>query len=147
MVLKYDTPNAERLRSLIASKGYGIVEFSDILYGKGKGRNVLGELKNRPDMRSSTLVKICRLLNVSMDVLFSDEEENNKSTSTQTIDGNHNIVNSTVKTTDYLLLKSQLEAQKLLLEEKDARINELKKHNEDLGKRLDMVLQLGQKQN
>lgn len=61
-----------------------------------------------------------------------------------TVNGHHNVINSNYVNTDVTTLRAEVKALKMVIEEKNQRIDDLKKANSDLGKRLDMVLQLGQ---
>lgn len=60
-----------------------------------------------------------------------------------TVNGNNNVVNSNYVNTDIAALKAELNALKLVLEEKNKRVEDLIKANDTLNARLDMVLQLG----
>ena len=60
-----------------------------------------------------------------------------------TINGHHNVVNSSYVNTDITTLNAEVKALKMLIEEKNQRIEDLKKANTELGQRLDMVLQSG----
>ena len=61
-----------------------------------------------------------------------------------TVNGHHNVVNSNYVNTDVTTLKAEVKALKMVIEEKNQRIEDLKCTNSELGRRLDMVLQLGQ---
>ena len=60
------------------------------------------------------------------------------------INGHYNVVNSSYVNTDVTSLKAEVKALKMLIEEKNQRIEDLKNVNAELGARLDMVLQYGQ---
>lgn len=60
-----------------------------------------------------------------------------------TINGYHNVVNSSYVNTDITTLNAEVKALKMLIDEKNQRIEDLKKANTELGQRLDMVLQSG----
>ncbi len=142
MSIDFDTPCADRLQYFLDKRGMTSRQLSKMIWEDKTHRDIVKELKTKPDTRSSTLVKICRILDISIDSLF-EKPINDKNN--QPIVGNHNIVNSNYVNTDITTLKAENQALRLVLEEKNARINDLKKSNEELGKRLDVVLQLGLK--
>jgi len=86
-------------------------------------------------------MKICNILDISLDELFSGSDKIGDS---PYIVGNQNIVNSAVYTTDVKALQAENRALRLLVREKEERIKDLKKVKEELGRRLDYVLKLGQ---
>lgn len=142
MNFDYDRPNVDKILFLMKKKGLNARQLSKILYGDKTTRDIISGLIKKPDLRSSTLIKLCRVLDTSIDSLFQNSDNSLKS---QPIIGNHNIINSGNLNTDLNNLRAENRALKMVIEEKKARIEDLKKTNEDLGKRLDLVLGLGRK--
>lgn len=86
-------------------------------------------------------MKVCNILDISLDDFFGGSDKIGES---PFIVGNQNIINSSVVNQDPKSLQAENKALKMLIKEKDERINDLKKVNEDLGGRLDLVLKFGQ---
>ena len=70
----YDLPSPKRLEMIIKSKGISSRDLSKALYGQKTHRDVVVELSTKKDPRSSTIVRISRILQVPLDALFVDEE-------------------------------------------------------------------------
>lgn len=133
----FETLNIDRLRYLLQLRGMSEREFSKRLWGSGTHRN-FKYFGQKPDVKCSTLVKICTILKIPMDSLFSAVDTNGDIPS---IVGNDNIVNSSIIGSDISRLKHENETLKLLVKEKDARIEDLKKVNDA---QLNLLLNLGQ---
>jgi hypothetical protein len=86
-------------------------------------------------------MKICNTLDISLDELFSGSDKIGES---PYIIGNQNIVNSAVFNQDQLSLMAENKALKMLIKEKDERINDLKKVNGQLETMVDLLKQKGQ---
>ncbi len=139
--MKYDFDKLKtgRLRELIARANLTEKAFCKALWGE-QTHQVLINLERRPDVRASTLVKIATILDCSIDDLFLLKDRNE--TENPSVVGNNNVVNSHYVNTDIPSLKAEIKALRMLIDEKNARIEDLKKANDEVGKRLDLVLSL-----
>lgn len=134
-----NTVKSERVRELLERAGISIGEFSKSLWG-AKTHNTITYFDARPDVKVSTLVRMAEVLGCSIeDILIKSDGTSD----VPTINGHYNVVNSSYVNTDVTSLKAEVKALKMLIEEKNQRIEDLKKANTELGLRLDMVLQLG----
>lgn len=139
--MKYENNmvKSARVKELLGRAGISIGDFSKSLWGL-KTHNSITYFDTRPDVKVSTLVRMAEILGCSIeDILIKSDE----SSDTPTINGHYNVVNSSFINTDVTTLKAELKALKMVIEEKNQRIEDLKKANTELGLRLDMVLQLG----
>lgn len=135
-----NTVKSERVRELLERAGISIGEFSKSLWG-AKTHNTITYFDARPDVKVSTLVRMAEVLGCSIeDILIKSDGTSD----VPTINGHYNVVNSSYVNTDVTSLKAELKALKMLIEEKNQRIEDLKNVNAELGARLDMVLQYGQ---
>lgn len=141
--MKYEnnTVKSSRVKELLARAGISIGDFSRSLWGT-KTHNSITYFDARPDIKVSTLVKMAEILNCSIEDILIKTDTNSD---TPTINGHHNVINSNYVNTDVTTLEAEIRALKMVLEEKNQRIDDLKKANSELGNRLDMVLNLGQK--
>ena len=87
-----------------------------------------------PNFRHQRLIDLANALDVPIDILLEVKEKN---TDIPNIRGNHNNINSTIINNDIATLKSENESLKMLIKEKDSRI-------EDLKRNLDTVIKLAQ---
>ena len=87
-----------------------------------------------PKLGHQTLIFLANSLYVSFDTFLEVQE---KKSDFPNINGNNNNVNSTVINNDIASLKSENESLKMLIKEKDMRI-------EDLKRNLDTVIKLAQ---
>lgn len=135
----YNTLNIERLRYLLRQKGMTERAFSKALWGDGTHLNIK-YFAQKPDVKCSTLIKICNILGVSVESIFApmDDKDNVPS-----IVGNDNIINSAIIGSDISRLKHENDTLKLVLKEKDARIDDLKNINSKLEDRLDLIIKMG----
>ena len=85
---------------------------------------------------------MAEILGCSIEDILKKSDTN---TDIPTINGDHNVVNSNNISSDVTTLKAEVRALKMVIEEKNQRIEDLKKANSDLGNRLDLLLQLGRK--
>lgn len=135
-----NTVKSERVRELLERAGISIGEFSKSLWG-AKTHNTITYFDARPDVKVSTLVRMAEVLGCSIeDILIKSDGTSD----VPTINGHYNVVNSSYVNTDVTSLKAEVKALKMLIEEKNQRIEDLKNVNAELGVRLDMVLQYGQ---
>lgn len=135
-----NTVKSERVRELLERAGISIGEFSKSLWG-AKTHNTITYFDARPDVKVSTLVRMAEVLGCSIeDILIKSDGTSDL----PTINGHYNVVNSSYVNTDVTSLKAEVKALKMLIEEKNQRIEDLKNVNAELGARLDMVLQYGQ---
>ena len=135
-----NTVKSERVRELLERAGISIGEFSKSLWG-AKTHNTITYFVARPDVKVSTLVRMAEVLGCSIeDILIKSDSTSD----VPTINGHYNVVNSSYVNTDVTSLKAEVKALKMLIEEKNQRIEDLKNVNAELGARLDMVLQYGQ---
>lgn len=135
-----NTVKSERVRELLERAGISIGEFSKSLWG-AKTHNTITYFDARPDVKVSTLVRMAEVLGCSIeDILIKSDGTSD----VPTINGHYNVVNSSYVNTDVTSLKVEVKALKMLIEEKNQRIEDLKNVNAELGARLDMVLQYGQ---
>ena len=141
--MKYEnnTVKSSRVKELLARAGISIGDFSRSLWGT-KTHNSITYFDARPDIKVSTLVKMAEILNCSTEDILIKTDTNSD---TPTINGHHNVINSNYVNTDVTTLKAEIRALKMVIEEKNQRIDDLKRANSELGNRLDMVLNLGQK--
>lgn len=129
-----------RVKELLLKTGMSITDFSKSLWGP-KSHNSLSYFDTRPDVKVSTLVRMAEILDCSIEDILIKKDGNSDA---PTVNGHHNVVNSNYANTDVTTLRAEIKALKMVIEEKNQRIEDLKNTNEALGKRLDMVLQLGQ---
>lgn len=135
-----NTVKSERVRELLERAGISIGEFSKSLWG-AKTHNTITYFDARPDVKVSTLVRMAEVLGCSIeDILIKSDGTSD----VPTINGHYNVVNSSYVNSDVTSLKAEVKALKMLIEEKNQRIEDLKNVNAELGARLDMVLQYGQ---
>lgn len=136
------TPNLEYLNQVLRDRNLTPRQLSKLLFGDGTHRNIIKEITTKPDIRASTVVRLCRALNISMDSLYQNDIDGLKN---QTINGIGIVTNSNHVKIDMADLRAENKTLKLLIAEKDKRIEEMQKHNDQLGRRLDLLIQLGQK--
>lgn len=132
--------NLEFLRKAIASRGMTERQFAILMWGEDTHRTI-NDFLRRPNTTIETAMKVCNILDISLDDFFGGSD---KIGASPFIVGNQNIINSSVVNQDPKSLQAENKALKMLIKEKDERINDLKKVNEDLGGRLDLVLKFGQ---
>lgn len=140
MAYIYDTVNIERLRYLMKLRGINERDFSKKLWGTGTHRDFDNYFSQKTNVRCNTLVRICNILNIPMDALFTDLDTNSP---IPPIMGNDNIINSAIIGSDISSLKHENDTLKLVLKEKDARIDDLKNINSKLEDRLDLIIKMG----
>lgn len=129
-----------RVKELLLKTGMSITDFSKSLWG-AKSHNSLSYFDARPDVKVSTLVRMAEILDCSIEDILIKKDS---SSDAPTVNGYHNVINDNYVNTDVTTLRAEIKALKMVIEEKNQRIEDLKNTNEALDKRLDMVLQLGQ---
>ena len=132
--------DVEKLKAIIKARGLRDRDICIILWGEDTHRSI-ADFGRRPNSTIKTAMKVCNVLDISLDELFSGSDKIGDSPH---IVGNQNIVNSSVVNQDVKALQSENKALRMLIKEKDERIADLKKVKDDLGRRLDFVLKLGQ---
>lgn len=135
-----NTVKSARVKELLLRAGISIGDFSKSLWGP-KSHNSITYFDARPDVKVSTLVRMAEILGCSIEDILIKSDGGSDS---PTVNGHHNVINSNYVNTDVTTLKAEVKALKMVIEEKNLRIEDLKKSNTELGRRLDLVLQLGQ---
>ena len=93
-------------------------------------------------MTIETAMKVCNILDISLDDFFGGSD---KIGASPFIVGNQNIVNSSVVNQDLKSLQAENKALRLVIKEKDERIADLKKVNEQLDSIISIMQEKGQK--
>lgn len=132
--------DVEKLKTIIKARGFREREFCVIMWG-GDTHRTINEFKRRPNTTIETAMKVCNTLDISLDELFSDSDKIGDS---PYIVGDQNIVNSAVINQDAKSLQSENKALKMLVKEKDERIADLKKVNQQLSDVVDLLNRKGQ---
>ena len=132
--------NLDFLKKAIQSRGLTERQFAVLMWGKGTHRTI-NDFVRRPNTRIETAMKVCNLLDISLDDFFRGSD---KIGTSPFVVGNKNIVNSSVINQDTRSLQAENNALRMLIKEKDERISDLKKVKDELGARLDFLLKLGQ---
>ena len=142
MIYDFDSIRVEKVKQLLVERGMTDRQAAKILWGDKptNHRSLIKEVEKTDNMGIKTACKICNLFDVTLDYFLQKSDTNN---SNPTITGNNNVVNSSYVNSDIPTLRAEVKALKMVIEEKNKRIEDLKKANEDIGRRLDMVLTLG----
>lgn len=143
MAAENEKPNLAFIKAVLKERGMTTRQLSKLIYGEDTHRDIVKEVATKPDIRASTLLKLCRALGVSLDSLYQYSDTDGLKV--PTISGIANVSNSTNVKIEMADLRAENKALKMLIEEKDKRLEEQKRYIDELGKRLDLVLQLGQK--
>lgn len=141
MEIDYDMPSVERLKFFIEARGMTARQLSKLVWDDKTHRDVIDELTKKPNVRAKTLVKICRILKVPIDCLF---QKSDKERDFQIIDGNNSNVKSSYNDIEIITLKAENNALKMIIQEKDSRIEDLKKFNMDLLAHINATDKVGQ---
>jgi hypothetical protein len=131
--------NMDFLKKALEARDISERQFAILMWGKNTHRTIKDFIR-RPNTTIETAMKVCNILDISLDDFF------NGSDNTETIPnivGNKNIINSSVVNQELKTLQAENRALKMLIDEKNERINDLKKVNDELGVRLDLVIKLG----
>lgn len=132
--------DVEKLKAVIKARGFKEREFCIIMWGFDTHRTI-NEFKRRPNTTIETAMKVCNTLDISLDELFSGSDKIGDS---PYIVGDQNIVNSAVINQDAKSLQSENKALKMLVKEKDGRIADLKKVNQQLSDVIGLLNRKGQ---
>lgn len=132
MLYKRETPDTDVIIEVLKRNGMTMRQLSKLMYGENTHRDLIKNLREKPDIRSSTLVRICNLLEIPMETLFNNEINYENSGEVPSIVGNNNVVNSSVINNDITALRAENKALKLLIEEKNMRIEDLRQQNKEL---------------
>ena len=130
----------DRLQALIRARGLRERDFCTILWGKDTHRTIK-EFARRPNTTIGTAMRVCNLLDISLDELFSGSDIMGES---PRIIGNQDIIKDSTTSQDVQSLQSENRALRMVIKEKDERIADLKKYKDELSTHLDLVLKLGQ---
>ena len=141
--MRYECINIDMdfLQKTLKSRGITERQFALLMWGDGTHRTISDFLR-RPNMTIGTAMKVCNILDISLDDFFRGSD---KIGSSPFVVGNQNIVNSSVINQDYKFLQAENKALKTLLKEKDERITDLKIVNDQLNSCLDAIRKKGQK--
>lgn len=131
------TVKSERVKELLKRAGISIGDFSRSLWGP-KSHNAITYFDTRPDVKVSTLVKMAEILDCSVEDILIKSDSNSD---IPTINGHHNVVNSSYVNTDVTSLQAEIKALNMVIEEKNQRIEDLKKANEHLSSSIELVKQ------
>lgn len=131
------TVKSERVKELLKRAGISIGDFSRSLWGP-KSHNAITYFDTRPDVKVSTLVKMAEILDCSVEDILIKSDSNSD---IPTINGHHNVVNSSYVNTDVTSLQAEIKALNMVIEEKNLRIEDLKKANEHLSSSIELVKQ------
>lgn len=131
------TVKSERVKELLKRAGISIGDFSRSLWGP-KSHNAITYFDTRPDVKVSTLVKMAEILDCSVEDILIKSDTNSD---IPTINGQHNVVNSSYVNTDVTSLQAEIKALNMVIEEKNQRIEDLKKANEHLSSSIELVKQ------
>ena len=130
----------ERLEEMIKERGLTKTQFAKLMWNKEDHRGIK-EFARRPNMRIETAMKICNILDISLDELFDGSD---KAGNSPNIVGNQNIINSSIVSNDPAAMRAEIRTLRALIKEKDLRIDELKETNTRLCKQVDFFIKLGQ---
>lgn len=132
--------NLEFLRKAIASRGMTERQFAILMWGEDTHRTI-NDFLRRPNTTIETAMKVCNILDISLDDFFGGSD---KIGASPFIVGNQNIVNSSVINQDLKSLQAENKALRLVIKEKDERITDLKKVNEQLDSIIGIMQEKGQ---
>lgn len=143
MVLERINPNLEYIQDVLKKRNLTPRQLSKMIFGESTHRDIVKEITTKPDVRASTVVKLCRALEISMDSLYKDNITSKQDV--QTINRIGIINNSPHAKVDLADLRAENKALKMVIEEKDKRIAEQLKYIEQLDSKLDLALKLQNK--
>ena len=92
MALERINPNLEYIQDVLKERNLTPRQLSKLIFGEGTHRDIVKEITTKPDVRASTVVKLCRALEISMDSLYKDNITSKQDV--QTINGIGIINNS-----------------------------------------------------
>ncbi len=130
--MRYKNFSINHLKQVLDELGVSERELCKRLKGKDTHARLQEILT--PKFGHQTLIDLANALDVSIDTILEVQEQKSD---IPNIKGNNNNINSTVINNDIATLKSENESLKMLIKEKDLRI-------EDLKRNLDTVIKLAQ---
>lgn len=132
--------NIDFLKKTLQARGLSERQFAILMWGEDTHRTI-GDFIRRPNMTIETAMKVCNILDISLDDFFGGSD---KIGASPFIVGNQNIVNSSVINQDLKSLQAENKALRLVIKEKDERITDLKKVNEQLDSIIGIMQEKGQ---
>lgn len=130
MVRYFKTLHLKRLQQLISEAGLTDREFCKKLWGE-RTHQTLKYFIEKPDPRISRVVKIAEILHCSIEDIMIDSDDFTTRDRTKFVQEDEQVSHHEVTA-----LKSEIESNKELLKEKDARISDQKIYIEHLVKLL-----------
>lgn len=119
--MKYKAFNLDRLRAILTARGLKDRDLVKMMYGPKSHQTFQSIFTKQFGVQK--LIDVCNALQIPSDSLFDIEDEGREQI--PAITGNFNNVNSTVINYDLATLRSENEALKVLIKEKDNRIADL----------------------
>lgn len=136
MTYDFTIINYVRLKELIQQAGLSDREFCKQLWGDDT-HTTIQYFIDKPNIRVNSLVRIAEILHCPMDKIFQKSDTNG---TVPAIEGDKNNVNSNNIRIEINSLKAENQALKMVIDEKNERIAELKKLAEQLERHLNYVL-------
>lgn len=140
MIYKRELPNFDVVLDVLNKSGMSVRQLSKLMYGENTHLNIIKSFRNKPDIRSSTLIKLCNILSISIDSLFDKNDSSDYGSEIPAIVGNNNVINSHHVHNDIAALKAENIALRMLNQEKDRRIDDLKTSNQTLANQVNILL-------
>lgn len=138
MARYFNTLRLERLQQLISEAGLTDREFCKKLWGE-RTHQTLKYFIEKPDPRISRVARIAEILHCSIEDIMVDSDEFRTKSTSNFLQKDEQIINQ-----ELTALKSEIESNKELLKEKDARISDQKVYIEHLVKLLHNEVENGQ---
>lgn len=138
MVRYFKTLHLKRLQQLISEAGLTDREFCKKLWGE-RTHQTLKYFTEKPDPRISRVVKIAEILHCSIEDIMLDTGDSTSNDRVKYIQEDEQVSQQEVTA-----LKSEIESNRELLKEKDARISDQKVYIEHLVKLLHNDVENGQ---
>lgn len=138
MVRYFKTLHLKRLQQLISEAGLTDREFCKKLWGE-RTHQTLKYFTEKPDPRISRVVKIAEILHCSIEDIMLDTGDSTSNDRVKYIQEDEQVSQQEVTA-----LKSEIESNRELLKEKDARISDQKVYIENLVKLLHNDVENGQ---
>lgn len=118
MIYKRELPNFDVVLDVLNKSGMSVRQLSKLMYGENTHLNIIKSFRNKPDIRSSTLIKLCNILSISIDSLFDKNDSSDYGSEIPAIVGNNNVINSHHVHNDIAALKAENIALRMLNQEK-----------------------------
>lgn len=138
MARYFNTLRLERLQQLISEAGLTDREFCKKLWGE-RTHQTLKYFIEKPDPRISRVVKIAEILHCSIENIMLDTDDFTSNDRVKYIQEDEQVSQKEVTA-----LKSEIESNRELMKEKDARISDQKVYIEHLVKLLHKEVENGQ---